>query len=162
MADSKLNYRSLALGLALGASCLAAQAQRAALVQEVYGPGRTPYRGTQLYNQDASVCFNNFGCQINFPQVPAGKRLVVTYASAFYTVASGQSGAYVLVGTDLSNFAHLPPPMQTYPGAYVAAGPVTYYFEPGEIPSVFIGASNGIMTGYTGHAAMVGYLVPAP
>jgi hypothetical protein len=51
---------------------------RAALVQNVDDPGRIPYQGVR-------ACFfqsNNF-CTVNFPPVPAGKRLVITHVSGF-------------------------------------------------------------------------------
>ncbi|MDE2370792.1 MAG: hypothetical protein KGN16_17620 [Burkholderiales bacterium] len=162
MAIAHFFGRKLIVAVVLGLSGIAAQAQRAALVQEIYGPGRSPYQSMQLYNQTAAICPNNYYCQIVFPQVPAGKRLVVAYASASYSVGPGQYPADVSIGTDLSNMVDLPTPILSYPGSYTAAAPVTIYFEPGSTPSIFIGASGGIMTGYTGRAAIVGYLVPAP
>ena len=43
---------------------------------------------------------------------------------------------------------------------YVASGPITYYFEQGATPYVFVTRGSGI-TSNTGHASLVGYLVPS-
>ncbi len=156
--------RSIALRLLLAASgvlaCSAAGAQKAALVQEAYGPGRTPYQSNQLYNPSASICPNQFYCQIAFPPVPAGKRLVVTQASATYSMNAGASEAIVSIGSSLFDTMDLPAPVFVGVNRYVASSPITYYFEPGTTPYIFITGSS-VVTNNTGHASMVGYLVPA-
>jgi hypothetical protein len=142
-------------------ACSAASAQKAALVQEAYGPGRTPYQSNQLYNPSASICPNQFYCQIAFPAVPGGKRLVITHASATYSMNSGATEAIVSIGNGLFSTMDLPAPVNVGGNRYVASSPITYYFEPGETPYVFITGSS-VVTGNTGHASLVGYLVPAP
>ena len=53
------------------------------------GPeAREPYQKTLVFNQDPSVG-TQFVCTASFPAVPAGKRLLVTYASARYALTSG-------------------------------------------------------------------------
>ena len=150
----------VALAVAGVLACGAASAQKAALVQEAYGPGRTPYQSNQLYNPSASICPNNFYCQIAFPAVPAGKRLVVTHASATYSMNAGATEAIVEIGNGLFSTMDLPAPVNVGGNRYLASSPVTYYFEPGETPYIFI-TGGSVITGNTGHASIVGYLVPA-
>ncbi len=158
-----LRIPALRLALAaLGAlACSAASAQKAALVQEVFGPGVTPYQSNQLYNPSASICPNQFFCQIAFPAVPAGKRLVVTHASGTYSMNSGATEAIVSIGTALFDTMDLPAAVPVGANRYVASSPITYYFEPGTTPYIFI-TGGSVITSNTGHASIVGYLVPAP
>ena len=149
----------IALALAGALACGAASAQKAALVQEAYGPGRTPYQVNQLYNPSASICPNSFYCQIAFPPVPAGKRLVVTQVSATYSLNSGATEAIVEIGNGLFNTMDIPT-VSVGNLRYVASAPITYYFEPGETPYIFITGSS-VITSNTGHASIIGYLVPS-
>ncbi len=139
----------------------AASAQKAALVQEVFGPGVTPYQSNQLYNPSASICPNQFFCQIAFPAVPAGKRLVVTHASGTYSMNPGATEAIVSIGAGLFDTMDLPAAVPVGTNRYVASSPITYYFEPGTTPYIFI-TGGSVITSNTGHASIVGYLVPAP
>ncbi len=157
MSRSTLRVLLAAAGLL---ACGAASAQKAALVQEVFGPGVTPYQSNQLYNPSASICPNNFYCQIAFPAVPAGKRLVVTYASATYSMNAGATEAIVEIGNGLFSTMDLPAPVNVGNNRYLASSPVTYYFEPGETPYIFI-TGGSVITGNTGHASIIGYLVPS-
>ncbi len=157
----RLFVSRLALAAVGALACLSASAQKAALVQEVYGPGRTPYQSNQLYNPSASICPNQFYCQIAFPPVPGGRRLVVTHASATYSMNSGATEAIVSIGNGLFSTMDLPAPVNVGANRYVASSPITYYFEPGETPYIFI-TGGSVVTGNTGHASLVGYLVPAP
>ena len=157
-------HRIPAFRLALAAlgvlACSAASAQKAALVQEVFGPGVTPYQSNQLYNPSASICPNSFYCQIAFPPVPAGKRLVVTHASATYSVTQTSTEEIVSIGASLFDTMDLPAAVYVGTFRYVASSPITYYFEPGQTPYIFITGSS-VVTSNTGHASIVGYLVPA-
>ncbi len=150
-----------ALALLAALACTAASAQRAALVQEAYGPGRTPYQSNQLYNPSAAICPNQFYCQIAFPPVPAGKRLVVTHASGTYTLNAGATEAIVSIGSGLFDTMDLPAPVNVGNNRYVASSPITFYFEAGQTPYIFITGSS-VITGNTGHASMVGYFVNTP
>ena len=156
MSRSTLRVLLAAAGLLAGG---AASAQKAALVQEVFGPGVTPYQVNQLYNPSASICPNQFYCQIAFPAVPAGKRLVVTHASATYSLNAGATEAIVEIGNGLFSTMDLPAPVGVGFNRYVASSPVTYYFEQGETPYIFI-TGGSVITSNTGHASIVGYLVP--
>ena len=158
------NKRIPVLRIALAAlgvlACSAASAQKAALVQPVIGPGIAPYQSNQLYNPSASICPNQFYCQIAFPAVPAGKRLVVTHASATYSMNPGATEAIVSIGNSLFSTMDLPAPIFVGTNRYVASSPITYYFEQGETPYIFI-TGGSVITSNTGHASIVGYLVPA-
>ncbi len=150
----------IALAVAGILACGAASAQKAALVQEVFGPGVTPYQSNQLYNPSASICPNQFYCQIAFPAVPAGKRLVVTHASATYTLNAGATEAIVEIGNGLFSTLDLPAAVNTGNNRYVSSSPITYYFEQGETPYIFI-TGGSVITSNTGHASIIGYLVPS-
>ncbi len=158
------SQRFTALRLAAAAAallaCSVANAQKAALVQEAFGPGITPYQSNQLYNPSAAICPNSFYCQIAFPPVPAGKRLVVTHASATYSVTQTGTEEIVSIGASLFDTMDLPAAVYVGTFRYVASSPITYYFEPGQTPYIFITGSS-VLTNNTGHASIVGYLVPA-
>ncbi len=155
----RLTVARLALAAGSLLACSLASAQKAALVQPAFGPGITPYQSNQLYNPSASICPNQFYCQIAFPAVPAGKRLVVTYASATYSLNAGATEAIVEIGNGLFSTMDLPAPVNVGNSRYLASGPVTYYFEAGETPYIFITGSS-VITSDTGHASIIGYLVP--
>ena len=155
----RLAVARLALAACGLLACSLASAQKAALVQPAFGPGITPYQSNQLYNPSASICPNQFYCQIAFPAVPAGKRLVVTYASATYSLNAGATEAIVEIGNGLFSTMDLPAPVNAGNSRYLASGPVTYYFEAGETPYIFITGSS-VITSNTGHASIIGYLVP--
>jgi hypothetical protein len=159
--SARLPFTRLALAAVAALACSAASAQKAAIVQPAFGPGVTPYQSNQLYNPSASICPNQFYCQIGFPAVPAGKRLVVTHASATYSMNAGASEAIVSIGASLFDTMDLPAPIFVGTNRYVASSPVTYYFEPGATPYVFI-TGGSVITNNTGHASLVGYLVPTP
>ena len=149
----------IALAVAGVLACGAASAQKAALVQPAFGPGVTPYQSNQLYNPSASICPNQFYCQIAFPAVPAGKRLVVTHASATYSLNAGATEAIVEIGNGLFSTMDLPAAVAVGNLRYVSSSPITYYFEQGETPYIFITGSS-VITSNTGHASIIGYLVP--
>ena len=155
----RLTIARLALAACGLLACSLASAQKAALVQPVFGPGVTPYQSNQLYNPSASICPNQFFCQIAFPVVPAGKRLVVTHASGTYSMNAGATQAIVSIGTNIGNTLDLPAPINVGSDRYVASSPVTYYFEAGETPIIFI-TGGSVITSNTGHASIIGYLVP--
>lgn len=136
-------------------------AQKAALVQEVNVPAKSPYQHNLLFNGTAANCPNNFFCAVGFPPVPAGKRLVVTHVSAQYSLNSGAVEAAVSIGTSIGNTLDLPAPVNTGASRYITSSPVTYYFEAGETPTVFVIGSS-VITGLTNHASVIGYLVSLP
>jgi hypothetical protein len=91
-------------------------------------------------------------CILNFPTVPAGKRLVITSVSAqLGTVAN----ALVLEGNGVSFFVP-----KSDPNILFLASQVTVYFEAGTTPTARIFVGNSAQ-----HTSLivtlVGYLVPS-
>ena len=58
---------------------------------------KVPYQQhTVSFNPDTTICGSNLlVCQVSFPAVPSGKRLILTYASADYGLSPG--GPFPLV-----------------------------------------------------------------
>ena len=138
---------------------------RAALVQNTDEPGRNPYRASLLFNQDATVCPNNLNCALTFPAVPAGHRLVITYASARYSLATGGTEGYVNLSVN-GGFsgvdAPLPAPQYIGFNYYVTASPVTYYVEAGQQPTIFLAGNPVRISGNSSEVFISGYLVTLP
>jgi len=142
-----------------------AHAQRPALVRSVDEPGRAPYQHSVGFVQSQSTC-DQYSCMVRFPKVPAGYRLVITHASAFFWLTNGAitdaNVALVSDGDIFGNTLQLPPPAVTGGKLRVVSSPVTYYVEPGSTPCLSLGAS-GMATNYmSASAAIVGYLVAIP
>lgn len=157
-----INTRSLraavtAIGLLVAGS---AGAQRAALVEEIYAPGRQVYQYNLGINPSGNYCPNQFYCEITFPAVPAGKRLVVTYVSVQFSLTGPVTGATGSIGTSVFDSMAFQPGVGTGVNRFVAAGPVTYYFEPGQRPVVQF-SGNSVLTSNSAFASVVGYLVAA-
>jgi hypothetical protein len=122
-----------------------------------------PYEKTVTVVQSQATC-SEFGCGVSFPAVPAGKRLVITYASADYVVTSDPAFAKVRLGFNgigpASPQVMLPPPQKVGGGLFVTGGPVAFYVEPGDVPSMAlegVGLDNTDL--YPAKASIVGYLV---
>lgn len=114
----------------------AAQAQRAALVQDADAEIRAPY-------QEAAYGSCSFAgvCAMTFSAVPAGRRREVSYASCYlYTSNVASSVEYV----ELSSQVTLPTsrvflPVVAYPGtswSYNATAKTQAYYEPGVVPRI--------------------------
>jgi hypothetical protein len=80
-------------------------------------------------------------------------------ALATYSMNPGASEAIVSIGSGLFDTMDLPAPIFVGVNRYVASGPITYYFEQGVTPYIFITGSS-VITSNTGHASIVGCLVP--
>lgn len=127
------------------------------------GPeARAPYVHSLLFNQTASTC-TNFVCTASFPAIPAGQRLVVTYASARYALSSGGTAPSVrLSANGLSEKSILmPAPVRIGFDSYVAASPLTFYVEAGQTPRLELGGQFVQPVSNTAEVAITGYLVPA-
>lgn len=129
------------------------------------GPeARTPYQETDLFNQSAETC-TQFVCTATFPAVPAGKRLVVTYASARYGLSSGGTAPSVSLTDGTSAFSGdailLSAPVNIGFDTWLAAGPVTFYVEAGQTPTLELGGQFVQPASLTAEVAISGYLVPA-
>ena len=161
--------RSLAVpccaALLAGALPAVAGAQpKPALVQDIDEPGRNPYQQTMSFVAGVSTCSNNFTCTVNFPAVPAGKRLVLTYVSAAFGTAPNPASASITVSQSANTYLRLPA-VTVNPAVvgarFIASGPVTFYYEPGDVPSVTLSAQT-INFGSTDDVSLVGYLIPLP
>ena len=135
---------------------------RAALVKNVDEPGRSPYQAVPVSTNDCGAY-----AFLNFPPVPMGKRLVVTFVSGG-TSTEESSPAFARVYT-------LNSPMNTcennYTGPFAVvpisdkvggndtsfSGPVQFYIEEGRSPVLFV------VTGFSSHRTqsftVVGYLI---
>ena len=132
--------QALLVALSLAVCALfadSAQAQtRAALVQNVDEPGRTPYSELKSAN-----CFGSQLCRLLFSAVPAGKRLVLTNINGYTHVTSGTLPDIAVV-----SWTATPTPTQVSMtatrGATFSAGGTRMYvnqtvlafFGPGDVP----------------------------
>jgi hypothetical protein len=141
-----------------------ANAQKPALIKNVDERGRVPYQEHVNFAQDASRC-SMFRCAVSFPPVPAGFRLVITHASAFYRLATGGTFPYTTLGADgIEGWAlMLPTPVLSGSNFYITSSPVTYYVEPGSSPTLFMYGQYVTNNGSANaEATVIGYLVAIP
>jgi len=148
------------LGLAPAAHAASEPPPPVTLVQNVNEPGLNPYQKFISFNQGGAYCYN-FACSVEFPAVPAGKRLVITYVSAQFGLASGGTLASVALTTSSNenNQELLPAPALDGLGRfYICASPVTFYVNAGDHPVVIMGGqymldnnSNGAQVSVTGY-----------
>jgi hypothetical protein len=118
------------------------------------------------YSASAAVCGNGT-CQVSFPAVPAGKRLLVTYAALNY--ATDKSAADGVLTSDVGQVAgsKLPLPnaiVTPYTGSDVFhqySGQVYYYIDAGATPMMQFGIGTGLGGSQTvGFAVITGVLIP--
>jgi hypothetical protein len=76
-----------AIALLIAAAQAASPPPPPTVVQNADEPGRNPYQDSQTFNQTTQDGCTQFVCTLKFTPVPSGKRLVVTYASATYSLA---------------------------------------------------------------------------
>ena len=129
------------------------------------GPSdRDPYQKSVFFNQTATTC-TNFVCEVAFDAVPVGKRLVITYASARWALTAGGTNATVVLGVNGNGTEDpqilLPAGVATSPTSFVAAGPVTFYAEAGDVPTLSLQGQFTQPVSNTAQAGIVGYFVPA-
>jgi hypothetical protein len=133
----------------------AIHAQKPALTQNIDERGRSPYYDTVIGSCSGSQCY------FNFRVVPAGYRLVVTYASIEYAQFSNSSSVYNVAffsngGNGQSGsyeyLVHLPPPTANGAGLYTYSSPITAYAEAGQQPVLDVFNSQpfpvGTISGY--------------
>ena len=124
-----------------------------------------PYEHSDFFNQGPDTC-TQFVCAVRFPAVPAGKRLVITYASARWRLTAGGLSPSASLGINGNVGINdpqilLPAPAPISPDNYIASGPVTYYVDAGDQPTLSLGGQFVIPTSNTAFASVVGYLVDA-
>ena len=134
---------------------------KAVLFQSVDEPGRNPYQEFQLFDEGNANC-TAFSCTVKFAQVPAGRRLVLTYASANYAA----NGFPTVSVTADSNFGtsgvFLPTPQFIGANSYVAAGPISLYVEAGQFPRVVLSGTGLNTVSTSAPISLVGYFVSVP
>lgn len=156
-------FLSIAASASMFSPHVLAQA-KPALVRDIDEPGRNPYQKSIVLNQGAAAGCTTIACFFVFDTVPAGKRLVITYVSAGWALASGGAGASAIMyldGTNSGPTPYLVAPVNTGFNYYVSAGPVTFYAEPGYTPTVVVGGQF-LATGITAVVHLTGYFVSLP
>lgn len=152
------NYIWMAAGFAiLGAAAgsftpvsALAQAVKAALIKNIDEPGRAPYYGS-------NDCNGLGGCTLNFPAVPANKRLVVQFFSAFVQSTNPVSTLPFLEFGDGSRvYADWVVPSANA-NDWVISQPLTAYIEPGATPKLSVQLSGSTSCNLVG--TLIGYLV---
>jgi len=132
------------------------------LIQNVNEPGLNPYQHFVTFNQNSAYCYN-FACVIDFPAVPAGKRLVITYASAQFALAGGGTLASVALASSANQDNQLLLPAPALDGLgrfYLCASPVTFYVNAGYKPVMILGGQYMLDNGSNGaQVTITGYLV---
>ena len=124
---------------------------------------RSPYQHASRFNQGMDTC-TQFVCEVTFPAVPAGKLLVVTYASARYasTAANVFPNVELRTSNNPNDTTLLPAPAAVGPGSFITAGPVTFHVPAGRSPVLALGGIGVGLTSNTALASVVGYLIDAP
>ena len=137
-----------------------AHAQKPVLTKNIDEPGRTPY-----FSQSGVGSNCGGSCDFAFTAVPAGYRLVVTYASVSYHNEYAGGGSIRLRMGYISNNgstykAQLPvaTPLDMMPGNsdFELSVPFTAYVEPTGMPIIRI---SGNMVNLNAEATLTGYLV---
>lgn len=150
-----------------GATSLSSVALAQTPTRNVDEPGLNPYQSVvTLFSPNApgaqceAVTSPNF-CFVSHPQVPAGKRLVITYASARFSGDSQQ--VYRSVAIQDGRFRAFLPAPSVIGGPnvgnpdYIAAGPISAYVPENQTPLMLIEGINFAFPGI--ESAIVGYLV---
>jgi hypothetical protein len=120
-----------------------------------------PYQETIHFNQSATTC-TQFVCEVDFPAVPAGKRLVVTYVSAQYGLSPNGTLASIELGinSSFSKPSILLPAQRSGFDTYLASGAVTFYVDAGDKPTLGLEGQFVQPASLTASASIVGYLIP--
>ena len=149
---------ALAIGLIAALSATAATAQvRPALVRSVDEPARVPY----AYDL-APICPFTNSCYVDFPSVPAGKRLRITSVRLMFTGTNAVS-VFVVRRVD-TVFPTVAFPVAPFNGAYFGnlisgSFDVDLIFEAGQQPALELGNPSGIGNSSANRFGVTGYLV---
>lgn len=129
-------------------------AQNAVPVQNVDEPGRRPHQQT----------VTNVVSGRAFPEVPAGYRLVVTYASAYAGPITNPVqlgvGAGLTSGPASSGGINLPNPVTLNGNYRQVGGAVTFYIDGPNRPVILF--TGNVPSSVFQTFSVVGYLVPIP
>ncbi|MBN9662638.1 MAG: hypothetical protein J0H49_30850 [Acidobacteria bacterium] len=146
---------ALALAAVLGkfyAVPAMAQAVSAMLVRNVDEKGRAPYMHNVIH-----VCQGDAVCDLYFPAVPAGKRLVVEHVNAGISFAANRLRFTTLVAQGNTQFL-LPARPIDDPNLTIVNERVLAFFESGQTPMFRVGLNAATDTTPV-NAAISGYLV---
>lgn len=161
----KPTLRLAALALVIACCAPLASAQpKPALTQDRDEQGRNPYQQLIQLTQNTTNCGALLSlCSVSFDVVPAGKRLVVTFASVVFHTDPASSNPLAYVGpTQIPTFSvTLPLPQARGGTRHVTNGPVLFFVEAGAYPYVIVQASP-LTDGLTVSAAISGYYVSVP
>lgn len=159
-----------AAGLLLAVTPTTAVAQtRPALVKNVDEPGRMPYQAMVEFNGGGEpTCPIPGFCIVSFPDVPAGKRLVVERLTVLVGVTGAGQPNYVTFGDGfVSNGGNIAIVMPNFAPSIEVMG-VTFwalsevvrvYYGPGTTPKVKLGATANF--GFVANVSLHGYLIDA-
>ena len=149
---------ALAIGLVAALSATAATAQvRPALVRSVDEPARVPYS----YDLAPACVFLN-SCEVDFPAVPAGKRLRITSVRLMFTGTNAAS-VFVVRRAD-TVFPTVAFPVAPFSGAYLGnllsgSFDVNLIYEAGQQPALELGNASAIVNSAANRFGVTGYLV---
>jgi len=124
---------------------------RAAIVKNIDEKGRIPYHEFASCENPSTV----LPCIVNFPPVPANRRLVIEYVNAEFRVNAGFAPSVdisFLGPGNLNKRFTLPSFLKVGPNTYGTSSPVLMYVEAGRVVSL-------ATFGSVGEASLVGYLV---
>ena len=157
--------RRSALTLVIACCAPLASAQpKAALTQDRDEPGRNPSQQLIQLTQNTTNCGALLSlCDVAFDVVPAGKRLVVTYASVVFHADPASSNLPAYVGpAQIPTFSvALPLPQARGGTRHVTNGPVLFFVDAGAYPYAIVQAFP-LTDGGTVWAAISGYYVSVP
>ncbi|MBV9537313.1 MAG: hypothetical protein JOY70_00105 [Acidisphaera sp.] len=129
-------------------------AQPAVPTRNIDEPGRNPVQLATSTSCSPNSCILTF----NYT-VPVGKRLVVQYASVAMNGGVNSFGYLFLQAALIrpadNTAAYLPVPASVGPNTsyYTSSTPLTFFYDSGEAPEMFVGGGNGFV-----QAFIVGYL----
>lgn len=129
-----------------------AQAVSAMLIRNVDEKGRAPYM-----HYAVRVCQGDAICDLHFPAVPEGKRLVVEHVNGGVSFAANTLRFTALVAPQNTQFL-LPARRITDPNLMIVNEAVLAFFESGQSPVFRVGLSSTTDTTPI-NAAISGYLV---
>ena len=132
-----------------------AQAVRAALVSNVDDPGRIPYQAQTFCSIAAGT-----NCELGLPNVPPGKRLVITNVSG-YVQTNEPGGSLVLAYIQsAAGIIPLPTTFQGSVGAsyFVFNQPVLGFYDAGTSPTVGVSVA-AVGSSSVGRFRLSGYML---
>jgi hypothetical protein len=148
-------------GLTLGASNTYAQSPRVQVFRNIDEPALNPYQQTN----DTS-CSPGAGCEIDFPPVPSGKRLVIQSVSVGIRCGSNPSStrAWLWESGSGSRVIHSLPVISQGDNNFSVNQTVQHYYEAGKSPEILLRleAENRSPVAIIQQSTISGYTVHLP